>query len=209
MYMEYFVVCTTQINFTQRKMFLRKWNSDNSYYLYEQIKLYFTKWQAQLCSFGGVGGAVPCTGTSIPGLSVQLCWPGGKAQEPVLRAAGHDPEHGLPSSTRLFWSQRLYWGWMCPSFAQSVVWRLICPAGHTFIQRHVREEIWGITLGSAAKTGWAQGCCRTNSVLYSCSGETLQCQVTFPKLCSYCSDADPASGASGCCWSLHTQHFLT
>lgn len=79
-------------------MFLGKYNSDNSYYLYEQIKALF--YQAmdtvvfiESCagggdSPGGLGGAAPNTCTSTPLMSVPLCRPHGKAQNLLLEPAG-------------------------------------------------------------------------------------------------------------------------
>lgn len=118
--MEYFVVCTTQINFTQRKMFLGKWNSDNSYYLYEQIKTLFYEvtgmavfiWEDWMCC--------PLHWHVYPRTVLQLCWPCGKAQEPVLSPEGLGPEQGLPCSPWVFWSLRLSWGQRCLSSVRAM-----------------------------------------------------------------------------------------
>lgn len=102
--MEYFVVCTTQINFTQRKMFLGKWNSDNSYYLYEQIKALFCEATGAAVFIGEGWSAVPPQGKPR-----SPCWDRGHGWAPCSR-----PEPGL------------FLGWRCPG-ADLPRWTLLQP----------------------------------------------------------------------------------
>lgn len=116
--MEYFVVCTTQINFTQRKMFLGKWNSDNSYYLYEQIKALFCEATGAAVFIGEGWSAVPPQGKprspcwdrgtwmgslqppwawAVPGLEVSGGW-SAPLDTPAASARPGQRSQGLPSA---------------------------------------------------------------------------------------------------------------
>lgn len=174
-------------------MFLGKWNSDNSYYLYEQIKALF--YEAAGTAVFIRGGWQRCPAVRARSKARSPCGAGGSSR-------GAYPGQGSGGSSRA--------GALSPRLSEGPE-----PLGQgrgadpsRRIQRQQgRGEPGAMTLGPAAAPARAQGCSRTNSVLYSCTGEPLQCPISFPKLCSYCRDADPASAASGCSCSLHTQHF--
>lgn len=140
-------------------MFLGKWNSDNSYYLYEQIKSIFYQAMGTVVFIAGVGAEVWAPPRAP---RVWWCWPHGKAPKPEAGQRAAHPTR--PCQTRCW--EGGPGGW--PSAPQ--------------------RELGGF--GGQWQCPPVSGCRRMSLVLPK-GGEPLQCQASFLKHCTSCSDAAP------------------
>lgn len=164
-------------------MFLGKWNSDNSYYLYEQIKTLF---------YQAMGAAAFIRAEGAPQLGWALLAPckapgcvweleaslGGVLLSCILRASLTHPT-------------QMWFGGRRPKS---------CP------QPHRKTRVLMVNGGHSPMLG----CWRMDLVLPCCWWwGTFPAPSYFPKLCSHCADAGPNLWGQWLLLLLHTQHFKT
>lgn len=163
-------------------MFLGKWNSDNSYYLYEQIKTLF---------YQATGAAAFIWADGAPQLGWALLAP--------CKAPG------------CVWELEVSLGWVllsCIVWAGLTIQHIssggrrpkACPQPHC--------KTWVLMADGGHPP--VLGCWRMDLVL-PCWWwwGTFPAPSFFPKLCSHCADAGPNLWGQRLLLLLHTQHFKT